>query len=391
MEIEALTVEAFRNLTPSRHGFHPRMNLLVGANGQGKTNVLESLALVSGRPSFRTADLADVVRAGEETAAVSVRLSGEADGALGALLSRGRREHAWNGKKVSRLEASRKLPIVFLTAADLGRLGGPPSERRRALDRVAVALEPGLAAAFRRYEKARAERVALLAAPGRPDRDALSSFEEILSDTGAAIAAARRRRIGPLGRRLAETARLLGSPWSDVSLRLVSDLPAEGSLEELADALRRGLRQREETDRRAGRALFGPHRDDVRVESGPTPLSTRASSGETRTLVLAWALAERALLAEASGALPVFAFDDFDSEWDPAVLTRFAEALPDDGQVFLTSARASVARALPLPAGAVWAVDAGDLSPSGPLAGRSRLVSPAAAGPQERSEDVLDS
>lgn len=391
MEIEALTVEAFRNLTPSRHGFHPRMNLLVGANGQGKTNVLESLALVSGRPSFRTADLADVVRAGEETAAVSVRLSGEADGALGALLSRSRREHAWNGKKVSRLEASRKLPIVFLTAADLGRLGGPPSERRRALDRVAVALEPGLAGAFRRYEKARAERVALLAAPGRPDRDALSSFEEILSDTGAAIAAARRRRIGPLGRRLAETSRLLGTPWSDVSLRLVSDLPAEGSLEALADALRRGLRQREETDRRAGRALFGPHRDDVRVVSGPTPLSTRASSGETRTLVLAWALAERALLAEAAGALPVFAFDDFDSEWDPEVLTRFAEVLPDDGQVFLTSARATVARALPLPEGTVWEVASGALSPAGHLAGRFPVVSPAAPGRQERSEDVLDS
>ena len=203
------------------------MNLLVGANGQGKTNVLESLALVSGRPSFRTADLADVVRAGEAAAAVSVHLTGEPDGALGALLSRGRREHAWNGKKVSRLEASRKLPIVFLTSADLGRLGGPPAERRRALDRVAVALEPGLAGEFRRYEKARAERVALLAAPGRPDRDALSSWEEILAATGAAIASARRRRIGPLGRRLADTARLLGSPWSDVSLRLVSDLPAE--------------------------------------------------------------------------------------------------------------------------------------------------------------------
>lgn len=391
MEIEALTVEAFRNLTPSRHGFHPRMNLLVGANGQGKTNVLESLALVSGRPSFRTADLSDVVRAGEETAAVSVRLTGASDGALGALLSRGRREHAWNGKKVSRLEASRKLPIVFVTAADLGRLGGPPSERRRALDRVAVALEPGLAGAFRRYEKARAERVALLASPGRPDRDALSSFEQILSDTGAAIAAARRRRIGPLGKRLAETARLLGSPWSDVSLRLVSDLPAEGSLEALADALRRGLRQREETDRHAGRALFGPHRDDVRVVSGPTALSTRASSGETRTLVLAWALAERALFAECGRALPVFVFDDFDSEWDPAVLTRFAEALPDDGQVFLTSARASVARALPLPAGTVWEVDAGALSAVGRLEGRSALVSPAAAGPQERSEDVLHS
>ena len=391
MEIAALTVEAFRNLAPSRHGFHPRMNLLVGANGQGKTNVLESLALVSGRPSFRTADLADVVRSGEEAASVSVRLTGDGDGALGALLARGRREHAWNGKKVSRLEASRKLPIVFLTSADLGRLGGPPSERRRALDRVAVALDPGLATEFRRYEKARAERVALLASPGRPDRDALSSWEEILATAGAAIASSRRKHLRPLGRRLASCAALLGSPWADVSLRLVSDLPADGGLETLAEALRRGLRLSEAGDRRAGRALFGPHRDDVSVVAGPTSLATRASSGETRTLLLAWALAEREILAEAGGALPVFAFDDFDSEWDPAVLTRFAEALPEDGQVFLTSARSSVARALPLPAGTVWEVAAGVLSPAGLLPGRSPVVSPLPAGRQERSEDVLDS
>ena len=389
MEIGTLSVEAFRNLAPTRLDFHPRLNLLVGANGQGKTNVLESLALVSGRPSFRTADLADVVRGGAAEAAVSVRLTGDPNGTLGALLGRGRREHAWNGRKVSRLEASRKLPLVLLTAADLGRLGGPPAERRRALDRIAVAFEPGLAADFRRYEKARAERVALLVAPGRPDRDALSSFEEILAVSGAAIAAARRRHVDPLGRRLAGTARRLGTPWQDVSLRLVSDLPAAADRDALAEALRRGLRAREVDERRAGRALFGPHRDDVSLVSGETLLSTRASSGEARTLVLAWALAERALLAEAGGGLPVFAFDDFDSEWDPAVLERFADALPDDGQVLLTSARAEVARALPLPTGAVWEVEAGILSPAGPFAGRGPFVSAAAARPEERSEDVL--
>ena len=162
MVIGTLSVEAFRNLVPSRLGLHPRLNLLVGANGQGKTNVLESLALVSGRPSFRTADLADVVREGAAEAAVSVRLDGDGGGALGALLSRGRREHAWNGRKVSRLEASRRLPLVLLTAADLDRLSGPPSDRRRALDRVVAAREPALTADYRRYEKARAERVALL-------------------------------------------------------------------------------------------------------------------------------------------------------------------------------------------------------------------------------------
>jgi DNA replication and repair protein RecF len=391
VEIGTLSVEAFRNLAPSRLGFHPRMNLLVGSNGQGKTNVLESLALVSGRPSFRTADLSDVVRDGAPEASVSVRLSGAPDGALGARLGRGRREHAWNGRKVSRMEASRRLPLVLLTAADLTRLGGPPAERRRALDRVVLAFEPGLAVEYRRSEKARAERVALLTAPGRPDRDALSSYEEILAASGAAIADARRRRIGPLGRRIAADALLLDAPWSDVSLRLVSDLPPGEGRAGLAEALGAGLRAFETVDRRAGRALFGPHRDDVRLVSGGIPLSSRASSGEMRTLVLAWTLAERALLAEATGVVPVFAFDDFDSEWDPSVLARFARTLPDDGQVFLTSARATVARALPLPEGAVWNVDCGSLSRGGRLDGRGPTVSPAAGWPHERSEDVLAS
>lgn len=367
------------------------MNLLVGANGQGKTNVLESLALVAGRPSFRTSELADVVTAGAAEASVSVRLTGDAGGQLGALLSRGRREHAWDGRRITRLEASRRLPLVLLTGADLGRLGGPPAERRRALDRVALAFEPGLAAEYRGYEKARAERVALLAAPGRGDRDALLAWEEILAVSGAAVAAARRRHVGPLGRRIAGFARLLDAPWGDLSLRLVSDLPEAGDRESLAEALRAGLRRGEAADRRAGRALFGPHRDDVRLVTGGVPLATRASSGESRTLVLAWTLAERALLAEATGVLPVFAFDDFDSEWDPFVLERFAGVLPGDGQVFLTSARAEVARALPLPEGAVWNVEGGTLRGAGRLDGHAPTPPPAPARAHERSEDVLPS
>lgn len=391
MVIGTLSVESFRNLAPARLGFHPRLNLLVGANGQGKTNVLECLALVSGRASFRTADLADVVLEGETEATVTVRLDEEPAGELAARFGKGRREHFWNGRKVSRVEASRRLPLVALTNSDLGRLGGPPSERRRALDRVAVAHEPSLAAEHRRYEKARADRVALLGAPGRPDRDALAAFEEILSSAGAAIAASRRRWVGPLGRRIEEYARLLGLPYREISFRLVSELPADAPLPLLADALRSGLRLREEAERRAGRALFGPHRDDLVLLSGTLPLAARASSGEARALVLSWALAERALLADAGGSLPVFAFDDFDSEWDPRLLARFAEALPDDGQVFLTSARERVARELPLPAGAVWRVESGRLSLSGSAAERAAFVPAPARWPGERSDDVLAS
>ena len=391
MEIGTLSVQDFRNLAPLRSGFHPRLNLLVGANGQGKTNVLESLALVSGRPSFRTADLGDVVREGAAEAAVSVRLADDPDRPLGVRVCGGRREHAFDGRTIGRLEAARKLPVVFLTAADLRRLSGPPADRRRALDRVVVAREPRIAAELRRYEKARAERIALLTAPGRPDRDALAAFEEILAVSGAEISLARRAVLPLLENGLAEAARLLGAPFADLGLRLASELPADGARGELAETLRRGLRAREEAERRAGRALFGPHRDDVLLCSGPKPLAARASSGQARSLVLAWALAETALLGEVRGDRPVLAFDDFDSEWDPAVLALFAEALPDEGQVFLTSARESVARRLPLPEGAVFSVAGGALTPAGPLHGRGRRVPPAVPWPAERSEHVLAS
>ena len=94
---------------------------------------------------------------------------------------------------------------------------------------------------------------------------------------------------------------------------------------------------------------------------------------------------------EADGRLPVFAFDDFDSEWDPDVLARFARALPDDGQVFLTSARERVARDLPLPAGAIWRVEAGRLAATGPAPDRAAFLPAPARWPGERSDDVLAS
>src|SRR5450756_1447441 len=94
VEIVSLSTEGFRNLLNGKVELHPRLNLIVGDNGQGKTNLLEALALVSGRSSFRT------------------------------------REQYRDGKRVTRLSAARSLPAVFLTARDFSRRSGPPAERR---------------------------------------------------------------------------------------------------------------------------------------------------------------------------------------------------------------------------------------------------------------------
>jgi DNA replication and repair protein RecF len=387
VEITALSTDGIRNLSGGRIEFHPQLNLVVGDNGQGKTNLLEALAVVTGRPSFRTAETSEVLRVGESRALLTARVRraeaapADRDGLLGIRLAAGVRESYWNGERISRLAASRIAPIVFLTARDLTRYAGPPAERRRALDRVAQALEVSYGRSVVAYEKARAAKARLLAGRKRFDADELAVYEETMAEVGGRLAVARRQAVKMLEQRLSERAARLQSPFGGLSLDLVSDLPAEGTPETFRAALLLVMRQRAAEERRAGRCLSGPHRDDVLLSSDGTPVGMRASSGENRTLVLAWTLAEMALLAEAVGTVPALAFDDFDSEWDPDVLATFADALPESAQIFLTSARPEAVRGLPLPAGVLLRMSRGRVLREGILgAGRGETGRRARAG-----------
>jgi DNA replication and repair protein RecF len=389
VEIVSLHPEAFRNLARARVDFHPRVNLIVGDNGHGKTNLLEALALVSGRASFRSNDLSIVRQNDAARSVLSARLRAFApdggprppEGTLGAVLADGQREHFWEGRKISRLAASRLLPAVFLTARDLVRLSGPPADRRRALDRAALSLEREYARTLQAYEKARASKHRLLALKNRFDADEFAVYESVIAEAGGRIAATRRRVVGLLGAELARHAGALGSPFGGLTLDLISDLPAEGTPAVFAETLRAAMRERKTDERRAGRCLVGPHRDDVLLRSEGVPVATRASSGENRTFVLAWTLAEMSLAAAELPAAPLLAFDDFDSEWDPGVLAAFAEGLPDAGQVFLASARPEAVRGLPLPHGALYRMVSGQLTREGILgAGRATGRSAARAG-----------
>jgi DNA replication and repair protein RecF len=379
VEIVSLAPEAFRNLAGTRVEFHPRVNLVVGDNGHGKTNLLEAVAILSGRPSFRTNDLSAARQHEAPRAVLTARLRaiphdgrGRAEeGTLGAVLADGQREQFWDGRKISRLAASRHLPTVFLTARDLVRLSGAPGDRRRALDRAAMSSEPEYARTLQSYEKARAAKHRLLALKNRFDADEFAVYENALAEAGGSIAAIRRRVVGLLGAELARHAAELGSPFGGITLELASDLPPQGTPDGFAEALRAGMRERKAEERRAGRCLVGPHRDDVVLRSEGVAVAARASSGENRTLVLAWSLAEMSLVARSLGAPPLLAFDDFDSEWDPGVLAAFAEGLPEAGQVFLTSARPGAVQGLPLPAGALYRMISGQLVREGILgAGR---------------------
>jgi DNA replication and repair protein RecF len=388
VEILTLSTDGFRNLANGRVELHPRVNLIVGDNGQGKTNLLEALALVSGRPSFRTHDLAETRQHLATRSVVSVRLRDEGGDprnvtTLGFVHANGAREQYRDGKRVTRLTAARSLPAVFLTARDLSRLSGPPAERRRALDRAALALQPEHARALLAYERARAAKTRLLSLGARFDADELAVYETALTEAGGLVAVARREARARLEREIARHADALGSPFRNISLELASDLPASGDAREMGAALEALLRGRKSEERRAQRCLVGPHRDDVLLRADGTSVASRASSGETRTFLLAWTLAEMSLLAGGERRAPLLGFDDFDSEWDPRVLGAFAEALPEEGQVCLTSARPEAVRGLPLPAGSIYRMTAGRLAREGILgAGRSPENRAAAGSPR---------
>jgi DNA replication and repair protein RecF len=345
----------------------------VGDNGQGKTNLLEALALVSGRASFRTRDLAEVREHLSPRTVVSARVreAGDprTDATLGLVLAAGVREHYRDGKRVTRLAAARALPAVFLTSRDLARLSGPAADRRRALDRAALAVDPEHARTLAQYEKARASKTRLLALSPRYDADEMSVYESTLAETGARIAVSRRATRARLETEIARAAEALGSPFRGVALELVSDLPAEGDAADLSRALAVLMREKKADERRAQRCLAGPHRDDVVLKAEGVPVAARASSGETRTFLLAWTLAEMTLMAESAGNPPVLAFDDFDSEWDPSVLHAFAGALAEDAQVLLTSARPESLRGLPLPGGWLFRMEKGRPHRAGILGG----------------------
>ncbi|MDL1950280.1 hypothetical protein FBQ97_10765, partial [Acidobacteria bacterium ACD] len=192
MEILSLTTEAFRNLEPVRIQLHRRLNLMVGDNGHGKTNLLEAVALAAGRTPFRGPDLRAVPADGSPSARVALGLAeGTDERVLGAEVKDGRREHFLDGARVSQLAARETLPSVFLTAEDLLRLSGPSRERRRALDRAAQALFPDHAADLSRYERARASKARLLSASAPPDPDAVGVFEEAMATAGARVAVRR--------------------------------------------------------------------------------------------------------------------------------------------------------------------------------------------------------
>ena len=358
MQLDRLEVVGFRNLRDGVLEWPPEGALLLGANGQGKTNVLEAVAYPALFRSLRGAPDTELAAFGGSAFRVAVEASG------GSAL---RLEAAWHhtprrkqvlvdGAPFEKLaDAVGRWLVVGFLPTDVALAAGGASQRRRFLDRMLSVADGRYLAALLAYRAALAQRNAAL----RTRRaDLAEAFDAPLARAGALIVARRAEWALRSAERFATELMGLGE---SAEARLEYDGDAD-----LADpgawgpALRRASRR----DAARGLTTVGPHRDDLRLLAGDRPLRTFGSSGQHRSAAVALRLLELRTVREAHGSEPALLLDDVYAELDGARQERLTSRLATEPcQVFLTAPRREEAPgSVHLPvfevrAGAVQALD----------------------------------
>ncbi|MGC1575293.1 MAG: DNA replication/repair protein RecF [Beijerinckiaceae bacterium] len=357
--VTRLRLTDFRSFPELDAEFEPMLIALCGENGVGKTNLLEALSLLAPGRGLRRAPLAEMARIGG-----SGRFSIVADleGPLGpAVLGTGieREQGSSNPIRKTRLNGapaasssvfSEHLRLVWMTPSLDGLFNGPPGERRRFVDRLVLAIDPGHASRAAALEQALRSRNRLLE-EARPDAAWLDAVERQIAELGIAIASARRETIERLAA-LIVARREDKSPFPFAELALVGEtdgLVVEHSALEAEDRMRKSLRDMRQRDRAAGRTLTGPQTSDLLVRHGPKGIeAARASTGEQKALLIGLVLAHAHLVAQMSGMAPLVLLDEVAAHLDPSRRQALFSVLTAlGGQVFMTGADQALFAELP--------------------------------------------
>jgi DNA replication and repair protein RecF len=338
VRVTRLWLTNFRNyetveLVPDPDG----LTVIVGSNGEGKTNLLEAIGYLATLSSFRGAPGEALIRQGCGSAIV--RAEGERDERSllieAELVPSGRDRVQVNRQPLKRSrDLLGALRVSVFAPDDLVLVKGGPGERRRFVDDVLVSLHPKHDALQRDVDRVLKQRNSLLRqAGGRLTGDVESTldvWDAKLASAGTALAEAREELVAQLEPEVGKAYDQVAHTAADVTMTYQRSWSGP-----LADAVAAGRGD----DLRRGLSLVGPHRDELALAIGGLPGRTHASQGEQRSLALALRLAAHRVVGEAVGASPVLLLDDVFSELDPERSEALLTHLPP-GQALLTTAGA---------------------------------------------------
>ena len=347
-----LSCRSFRNLTDSDWDLQPGCHLLLGANGAGKTSLLEAIYLLATTRSFRTSRLEDCVGWGGERFHLRVEFESAERAFLEVGWEPNGRYRAINGGSAPLVFHLGVQPTVSWTAADHEILSGQPAHRRRFLDQGVVGLKPAALAVLARYRRALSQKRQLLSVGGR----GMDTWNEVLAGAITELVGLRQHYVELLRVALSQTVAETEVVLPSIDVRYRPSIDATGGAEQVLTRLAEaGAREREEK-----RALLGPHRDELEVLWGDRPVRRVASAGERKLVGLVLTIARGRLLEEARRP-PIYLLDDADAELDRERLEALWPLLAGAPQVFVSSNRPVAWEGI---SGATrWSVEGGEVGP----------------------------
>ena len=365
MLLKSLEVKDFRNL---RGTLVPDagLNILVGNNGQGKTNWLEAIYILSTTKSFKTARPQEAIRFEADLGIVRGRVqrSEEIVHDLQVAIQPNSKILSVNGKKETQHEYLGELHSVIFNSDTVEIVRGHPDTRRRFLDDAIVSLHPPFIQTFTDYNRVIKQKNSLL----QTARDNEFSLEKIASmlepwnEQLASLAARIHRGRVRIVERLNEVLedRLFGD--EAVTVRYLSSLEGKGDLAEYEALITERLQLRVQAETVAGHALIGPHRDDLEILFDGRDLRKYGSAGQQRSAVLVLLLASISVYNATRSEYPLFLLDDLDAELDYQRVGQLLDFLSGKTQTFITTSKLDFARKFGNGA-VIHHVEAGTLTP----------------------------
>lgn len=334
--ITSIRLQQFRSYLDESFELGSSVNIIVGPNGSGKTNLLEAILVLARGSSYRVKDV-DLIAFEKPWARLDSLVDNDERTVKIVTTPRPQKTYEINGKLFRRLTLQHSLPVVLFEPNHLLLLSGSPESRRSYLDDLLEQIQPGYGTLRRQYKRTLVQRNALLKKGSSAASTQLFPWNVRLSQLGATMARARAQLVESIDASLPTLYTELSQTKTVVAAKYHHQFP----LEHYETQLLHKLESNQEIDFMRGFTGSGPHREDFSVLFNDHPTAETASRGEVRTAVLALKILELQTLQTARQQTPLLLLDDVFSELDGArrqALTSFLQPY----QTFITTTDADV-------------------------------------------------
>ena len=310
-----IRLQNYRSYKEASFELGPGVNIVVGPNTAGKTNLLEALLLSAVGKSYKASDLL-LIRKDAEWARVDTHTNSNQSRTVKITKNNdGRSEKTFeiDNKEYKKLPVNTKYPVVLFQPGDLNLLNFEPSARREYLDNFIEQFVVGHSSAVSKMKRILAQRNALLKQPGM-DKGNLFAWDVRFCEIASQVIKNRLNTLEKINSKLSKTYSSLAGNKTKVIFTYESKI----NLDNYTSSLMKNLENNLELDKLRGFTSNGPHRDDITAYFGDTPLANSASRGENRTFMLSLKILELEILEKATQKRPLLLLDDVFSELDGA-------------------------------------------------------------------------